>query len=99
MSATFSTILSDGDSARVYPFTALRRERTTVAAAELDAAWAEAAEQDAYRARIVTDYYAARRVGDWEAEQRILTEAARYDAANPGEDLCAELCGPEQVAA
>ncbi|MDG9701690.1 hypothetical protein [Streptomyces sp. DH37] len=99
MSTTFATILSDGDSARVYPFTALRRERTTVAEAELDAAWAEAAEQDAYRARIVTDYYAARHAGDEYAAERLLTEAFQYDAAHPGENLGVELCGPQQVAA
>lgn len=95
----FSTELSDGDLATVLPFAARRRARTTVTEAELDAAWAEAAEQDAYRARIVTDYYAARHAGDWQAEERLIAEALRYDAAHPGENLGVELCGPQQVAA
>lgn len=59
--------------------------------AEIDEAYQERAERAAYRLDVVTRYTQA---GTWDAEMRVLAEAARFDKAHPSEpSLYDELHG------
>lgn len=59
--------------------------------AEVERAYAERAERAAYRLDVVTRYTQA---GTWDAEMKMLAEAARFDKAHPGEpSLYDELHG------
>lgn len=58
---------------------------------QIERAYAERAERAAYRLDVVTRYTQA---GTWDAEMKVLAEAARFDKANPGEpSLFDELHG------
>ena len=70
-------------------------------AAEVEAAYAERAERDAYRADLIERYVAACASGaDEFAQLALLAEAARYDLANPGDTvpLADELHGTQLLA-
>jgi hypothetical protein len=82
--------LSDGDIATVSDLAARRRALTTVTEAEVEMAY----RQNALRAQLVTDFYAARAAGDLEAVRRVLIEAADHDAEQATEpSLIDELTG------
>lgn len=69
--------------------------------AEVDAAYAERAERDAFREGLITRYAAACAQGADEFMQlRLLAEAARYDKAHPGDSvpLADELHGTQLLA-
>jgi hypothetical protein len=82
--------LFDADAAAVSDLATHRRAKTTVA--DLDAA---------FRAELITDFVAVRRIGSWSDELRLLAMAKRYDNAHPDElslfdELHAiELYGPQ----
>lgn len=68
---------------------------------QVEAAYAERAERDAFRADLIERYDAACSAGADEFTQlRILAEAARYDKANPGDavPLAHELHGTQLLA-
>ncbi|MER7794856.1 hypothetical protein [Streptomyces sp. NPDC097640] len=78
--------LFDGDRA-----SSADRAAITVAEVEIERAYAERAERAVYRLDVVTRYTKA---GTWDAEMKVLAEAARFDKANPGEpSLYDELHG------
>ncbi|MGW7617386.1 hypothetical protein ACWGLG_16270 [Streptomyces antimycoticus] len=58
---------------------------------QIERAYAERAERAAYRLDVVTRYTQS---GTWDAEMRVLAEAARFDKAHPSEpSLYDELHG------
>ncbi|MEU1663599.1 hypothetical protein ABZ547_08285 [Streptomyces sparsogenes] len=82
--------LFDGDRA-----SSSARASVTVGAVmrqdQIERAYAERAERAAYRLDVVTRYAQA---ASWEAELKVLAEAARFDKAHPGEpSLYDELHG------
>lgn len=69
--------------------------------AQVEAAYAERAERDAFRADLITRYAAAcASDADEFSQLRLLAEAARYDAAHPGDavPLADELHGTQLLA-
>lgn len=69
--------------------------------AEVESAYLERAERDAFRADLITRYVAAcRSDADEFSQLRLLAEAARYDKANPGDavPLADELHGTQLLA-
>jgi len=98
---TMTHPLFDADAASVSDLAAHRRARTSVAELEVEAAYAERAERDAYRADLIERYIAACASGaDEFAQLHLLAEAARYDLANPGDavPLADELHGTQLLA-
>jgi len=96
--------LFDGDAA-LSELVRFDRSKVTVGAVQraeqIEAAYAEAAEREAYRADLITRYIAACSAGADEWDQyRLLAEAARYDKAHPGDSvpLADELHGTQLLA-
>lgn len=83
-------LLFDGDRASSTARASIRVS-AVMRADEIERAYAEREQRAAYRLDVVTRYAQA---GTWDAELRILAEAARFDKAHPSEpSLYDELHG------